>query len=93
MLKFSAKVNLNKEINSQRLQPLVVYVLLVCRSFHVSSETHLIYPGVTDSLLNERETGLLTYALNVNTMVSIFIGIIITKAVIVMSLLQQPTVI
>lgn len=91
-LQFSAKVNLSIDINSQRLQPSVVYVLLVCRSFHVSSETQLIHPGATDGLLNERETCLLTYALNVNTMVSIFI-VIITKAVIVTSLLQQPTVI
>lgn len=48
-----------------------------------------LWSSVTDNLLNERETFLLTYALNENTMCIV----IITKAVIVMSLLQQPTVI
>lgn len=77
------------------MQPSVVYVLLVRRSFHVSSETRLSRPAAADTLLHERET-LFTYVCTqceydgVKISTSFFI---VTKAVIVMSLLQQPTVI
>lgn len=84
------------------MQPSVVYVLLVCRSFHVSSETRLSRPAAADTLLHERET-LFTYVCTqceydgVKISTSFFFVVvfflIVTKAVIVMSLLQQPTVI
>lgn len=46
--------------------PLVTYVPFVCMS-----ALRLSVPSVTDTLLNEGETSLLTYGLNVITMVSI----------------------